>query len=273
MQTSSSPDQTALVEKSLAECLMIQWRVLHALMLRELITRFGSDNLVVVWLVGEPMIFTLGVATLWSAGGLAHGGTGIPIVAFAITGYSSVLMWRNAASQCSAGIASNKSLLFHRSVLLIDVLVTRIALEIAGATMSFIVLSSIVTYLGLMRPPDDILLVVEGWLMLAWFGASLALLVGGGTSLTDTVHRVWQPTAYLLFPLSGAAFMVEWMPPRLQSLILYLPMVHGVELLRQGYFGNVVRTHYDVGYMAACCLVLSLLGLYVVREASKRIEF
>jgi capsular polysaccharide transport system permease protein len=54
---------------------------------------------------------------------------------------------------------------------------------------------------------------------------------------------------------------------------LVLPMVHGVELLRHGFFGNAVRTHYDIGYMATCCLILSLCGLYVVREASRRIEF
>ena len=114
--------------------LAIQTRVLHALMMRELITRYGRDNLGVLWLVGEPMIFTLGVTTLWTLAGLAHGGTGIPIVAFAVTGYSSVLMWRNATSQCSAGIEQNKPLLFHRGVLIIDVFLTRIALEIIGAS-------------------------------------------------------------------------------------------------------------------------------------------
>jgi len=66
---------------------------------------------------------------------------------------------------------------------------------------------------------------------------------------------------------------VEWLPEKLQDAVLVLPMVHGVELLRHGYFGNVVRTHYDIGYMATCCLVLSLCGLYAVREASRRVEF
>jgi capsular polysaccharide transport system permease protein len=50
-------------------------------------------------------------------------------------------------------------------------------------------------------------------------------------------------------------------------------MVHGAEMLREGFFGNVVPTHYDVGYMALCCLSLSLAGLYVVRQANRRIEF
>jgi capsular polysaccharide transport system permease protein len=262
-------DNTLSFFRSLA----IQWRVLHALLMRELITRFGRDNLGVLWLVGEPMIFTLGVTTLWSAAGLAHGGTGIPIVAFAVTGYSSVLMWRNATSQCSSGIEQNKSLLFHRSVLVIDVFLTRIALEVVGATGSFIVLAIFFTFIGWMPVPDNLMLVLGGWLMLAWFGASLALLVGGGCAFSSLVHRLWHPTAYLLFPMSGAAFMVEWLPTKLQTIVLYLPMVHGVELLRHGYFGNVVQTHYDVGYMAECCLILSLCAYYLVREASRRVEF
>jgi capsular polysaccharide transport system permease protein len=258
---------------SFFQSLTIQGRVLHALMMRELITRFGRDNLGVLWLVGEPMIFTLGVATLWSAAGLGHGGTGIPIVAFAVTGYSSVLMWRNAATQCIAGIDQNKPLLFHRSVLIIDVFLTRIALEIIGATSSFIILSLFFIFVGWMPVPDNLLVVLSGWFMLAWLGASLALLVGAGTAFSHLVYRLWHPMSYLLFPMSGAAFMVEWLPKRLQDAVLYLPMVHGIELMRHGYFGNVVRTHYDMRYMAECCLVLTLCGLYVVREASRRVEF
>jgi capsular polysaccharide transport system permease protein len=257
---------------SFFQSLAIQYRVLHALMMRELITRYGRDNLGVLWLVGEPMIFTLGVATLWSLAKL-HSGAGIPIVAFAVTGYSSVLMWRNATSQCSGGIEANKPLLFHRSVLIIDVFLTRIALEIVGASSSFIVLASFFTFIGWMPAPDDLSLVLAGWFMLAWFGASLALLVGAGTAFSPLVHRLWHPIAYLLFPMSGAAFMVEWLPKQLQGLVLYLPMVHGVELLRHGYFGSAVRTHYDIGYMAECCLLLTLCGMYVVREASRRVEF
>src|SRR6202789_4137447 len=127
-------------ELSFFQSLLIQGRVLHALMMRELITRYGRDNLGVLWLVGEPMVFTLGVATLWSAAGLHHGSP-IPIVAFAVSGYSSVLMWRNSASRAGSAIAQNKPLLFHRNVQVIDVLLARTMLEIGGATASFIVLS------------------------------------------------------------------------------------------------------------------------------------
>jgi capsular polysaccharide transport system permease protein len=258
--------------KPLLHSLTLQGRVLHALLLREVITRFGRENLGVLWLVAEPMMFTLGVATLWSTAGL-HRDLPFPVVAFAVTGYSSVLMWRNSALRSGSALEQNRQLLFHRNVRVVDVLLMRILLEIGGATCSFIVLSFVFIFVGGMPMPTDFLEVVFGWLMLAWFGASLALLIGGGTAFSEIVERLWHPAAYLLFPVSGAAFMVDWLPTRLQNIVLVLPMVHGVEILREGYFGNAVRTHYDIGYMATVNLVLFLSGLYVVRQAGRHVEF
>lgn len=256
---------------SLLRSVGIELRVLHALLMREVITRFGRKNLGVLWLVGEPMLFTVGVATLWTISGMHHSSS-MPIVAFAVTGYSSVLMWRNSASRCSAAVEQNKPLLFHRNVQIIDVLLTRTILEIGGATCSFIVLSLFFMFIGWMPQPEDPLEVIGGWLMLAWFGASLAILIGAAVSFSEIVDRLWHPAAYLLFPLSGAAFMVDWMPTNLRPYVLLLPMVHGTEIIREGWFGGVVRTHYDIGYMATCCLVLTLAALWVQWQARLRVE-
>jgi ABC-type polysaccharide/polyol phosphate export permease len=246
-------------------------RVLRALLLREIITRFGRHNLGVLWLVVEPMLFTLGVMGLWILIGL-HRGSGIPITAFAITGYSSVLLWRNCATRSGMAIQQNFNLLYHRNVRVLDVLLTRILIEVAGASASFAILSLTFLSLGLIPPPEDLLQVLAAWLMLAWFGAALALVIGAGTAYSEAVERLWHPAAYLLFPLSGAAFMVEWLPRGFQDLVLYLPMVHGVEMLRNGYFGNVVRTHYDVAYMALVCLLLTWFGLFLAQDAGRRVE-
>ncbi len=261
----------AVGKSSFAESLAIQRNVIWALLMREVITRFGRENVGVLWLVAEPMMFTLGVTALWAAAGMNHG-SGIPIVAFAITGYSSVLMWRNTVSRCNSGIQSNLGLLYHRNVKVIDVFITRIILEEAGATASFLVLCAFFIGIGWISPPQDALLVVAGWLMLAWFGAALGLTVGAAAAYSDLVEKLWHPTAYLLFPLSGAGFMVEWLPPAAQEVVLLLPMVHGVELLRDGYFGSAVHTHYDVSYMASVNLVLTLTGLFLVRDAGLRVE-
>jgi ABC-type polysaccharide/polyol phosphate export permease len=54
-------------------------------------------------------------------------------------------------------------------------------------------------------------------------------------------------------------------------VVLLLPMVHGVELLREGYFGSNFRAHYDIGYMALVCTVLTLLGLAKTRRISRTV--
>lgn len=255
---------------SFLQSFAIQRRVIRALLLRELITRFGRENLGVLWLVGEPMIFTLGVAALWTATG-AHHGSDLPIVAFAITGYSSVLIWRNTVGRCAGGIRDNSSLLYHRNVRVIDVYATRILLEVCGATASLAVLTLIFLATDSVHPLVDPLTVVGAWIMLAWFGAALATFIGSAAAFTPLIDRIWHPLSYLLFPLSGAAYMVDWLPPAGQEVVLLLPMVHGVELLREGFFGHVVRTHHDLGYMATCNLVLTLAGLFLLRGAARRV--
>lgn len=256
---------------SLLSSLRVQWRIIRALMMREVITRYGRENLGVLWLIAEPAMFTLGVSALWTAAGMSHGSS-MPIVAFAITGYSSVLMWRNTASKCNSAIHQNFNLLYHRNVQVIDVIVTRIILELAGTTASFTILCLFFISVGVIEPPVDLLQVIGGWLMLAWFGAALGMTLGAATAYSELVDRIWHPTSYLLFPLSGAAFMVEWLPQRAQEVVLLLPMVHGVEMVREGYFGDTVRTHFDASYMALICLILTLVGLLLVRDAGRRVE-
>ena len=251
--------------------LRLQLRVLGALLMREIITRYGRDNLGFLWLFVEPMMFTLGVTALWTAAGLSHGSS-LPIVAFALTGYSSVLLWRNMPSRCAMAIPSNAGLLYHNNVRVIDLFIVRVVLEFAGATTSFTVLAILFTSLGMMEAPVDILGVLLGWIFLSWFGAALAMIIGALSARNDVVERLWHPAAYLLFPLSGAAFMVEWLPPKFQQVVLLLPMVHGAEILREGYFGTAVRTHYSVNFIFVVCMLMTLVALILVHDAGRRVE-
>jgi capsular polysaccharide transport system permease protein len=258
-------------ETALRRALQVQFRVIHALMLREVITRFGRRNLGVLWLMGEPMMFTAAVAALWWASGMSHGSS-LPIVAFAVTGYSSVLMWRNTVGRCTGAVQQNLNLLFHRHVKVLDIFASRIVLECMGAVASFTILTLLLLMAEMMQPPQDLLKVMAGLALLAWFSAGLALLVGAMATLSEIVDRIWHPLAYVMLPVSGSVFMVDWLPPAGREIVLLLPMVHCLELLREGYFGHVVRTWYDIPYVIGFCMVLSLLGLAAVWLASRRTE-
>ena len=264
MATAGSPYD----QQSLARSWAVQRRVIGALLLREILTRYGRHNIGFLWLFVEPMLFTLGVTALWTVVGASHGSS-LPIVAFALTGYSSVLLWRNMPARCIAAIEPNLSLLYHRNVKIIDIYYARLALEVMGATISFVVLAAFFISIEWLKPPEDVLKLVAGWAMLSWFGAALAIFVGSLAYDNEMVDKIWQPSSYLLFPLSGAAFLVDALPKAAQQFVLYLPMVHGVELLREGYFGSVITAHYDVGYLASWSAILTLLGLIRVRALGK----
>lgn len=248
----------------------VEWRVVHALLMREVLTRFGRHNIGFLWLFVEPMLFTLGVTALWTIAQQVHGSS-LPIAAFALTGYSAVLLWRNMPSRTIGAVEPNLALMYHRNVKVMDIFLARLILEAAGATISFVVLSVVFIAMGLIEPPEDVLTVAVGWFMLAWFGFSLAVFLGALSEEYEIIEKLWHPSAYLLFPLSGAAFLVEALPPAAQQAVLYLPMVHGVEYVREGYFGSQFNAHYDLQYMALCNIVLLLLGMAQLRKISRTV--
>jgi len=265
---SAVPDSAG--RPSLGRSWNIQCRVIWALLLREILTRYGRHNIGFLWLFVEPMLFTLGVTAIWTALKTVHGSQ-LPIVAFALSGYSTVLLWRNMPSRCVGALQPNLSLLYHRNVRVLDIFVARLLLEGAGATISFVALSFFFIGIGWLDPPENVLQVAGGWLMVAWFGMSLGVLLGAWSEESEMVDKLWHPTAYLLFPLSGAGFLVDALPQRAQELILLLPMIHGVEYIREGYFGSRIVAHYDMGYMALWNLGLTWVALALTRKISRSV--
>lgn len=255
----------------LLESFKIQLRVVGALLLRELLTRYGRHNIGFLWLFIEPMLFTLGITLFWYFRGGGLIGAMLPVVPFAITGYSTVLLWRNAATRCSKAIEPNLTLLYHRNVAIIDLFAARILLEIAGATVSFSILLSAAYMLGLAKSPVNLLVMLAGWLLMCWFAAALGFIVGAFSERSELFQRVWHTLTYLMFPLSGALFMVAWLPANFREVVLWIPMVHITELLRDGYFGDTVRTYYNVGYILTVNLVLLLVGLLMIRRSKNLI--
>jgi ABC-2 type transport system permease protein/capsular polysaccharide transport system permease protein len=248
----------------------VQRRVLAFLFMRELLTRYGRHNIGFLWLFFEPMIFTLGVTALWTATKAVHG-SDLPIVGFALTGYSSVLLWRNMPGRCIGAVYNNLSLLYHHNIKVLDIFLARLMLEFGGATISFSVLSVVFISLGWLDPPKDILEVIGGWFIIAWFGVALAIWLGAMSHDNELIDKIWHPASYLIFPLSGAAFMVDALPKLAQQVVLYIPMVHGVEMVREGYFGSHVHAHYDLGYVIPFCLIVSVMAMIEVRKLANRV--
>lgn len=257
---------------SLSRAVVIQARVIFALIMREIITRYGRHNIGFAWLFAEPMLFTMGVMGLWTLLHDVSSGHSVNVMAFAITSYSTVLVWRNTIGRCTLAVEPNASLLFHRNVQVIDLFLARIVLEIAGITLSMVVLISLFVATGLIAPPADMLTMAAGWGLLAWYSAAMGLLIGGICEYSEMVERLWHPIAYFQLPVSGAFVMASWLPPRVRDIVMIFPVPNCVELFRYGYFGASIKPYYDIEYVVIVCAFLTWMGLAVIRDISSKVE-
>lgn len=243
----------------------VNQRVISALLIREMLTRYGRNNIGFLWLFVEPALFIL-VVTLIR--GFIRGAFGpdLPVIAFALTGYSALLLWRNAVSRSIGAVKSNTALLFHRQVTIIDIFTARILLELIAITATVAGLTIALWAFGWIEPPEDVLQFLYGWALLAWFSVGLALTVGGLSEKAEVVGRLWHPFSYILMVNSGAFFILEFFPPALRELMLWVPMLSATEYMRDAWFGSVFTAYYDLDYLILCSIVLTITGLSLVRQ-------
>lgn len=252
--------------------LAIQLRCLDALMVRNLMIRYGRGNIGFMWVLLDPMILTVGVMFIWS---LLKGNTehGINIVGFVISGYMPLTLWRHITNAGLFALNRNSSVFYHRQVSAIDALAATFVLEFAGCTAAFVIVVSTTLTLGFMEPFADTGAVVLGWMMMASLSVGTALLICALTEFHEFMERFIQPFQYLMLPISGVFFMVDWLPVYAQEFAWYSPLVHCYEMIRHGFFGDSVTTTSEPLYVFSFALVEIVLGLWLVDRARATTSF
>ena len=245
--------------------------ILGALIMREMATRFGRQGLGFLWLVGEPLIFCFGVIILWSLTKPPFE-NGIKVGPFVMTGYMCLIVVRHMISQLTTAVQANKGLLYHRQIQPTHILLSRIILEFGGNTMALAIVYIALLVLGQVDLPHNYLLVYSGWVIFTLNGIGVALILTGLMMFFEIFERLTNLIGYLMIPLSGAFFMVGWLPESARETYLLVPLVHGVEMLRAGVFGDSVKTYYDWFYPAAFGSCMTIIGLLMISAAKDRVD-
>jgi len=246
--------------------LSVMRRVIGALLLREMLTRYGRNNIGFLWLFVEPTIFVAIVVIVRSFVKSVGVTLSIPVVAFALTGWISMLLWRNMASRCIGAHKSNMSLLYHQPVTMLDVYIARVTLEFLSITTALVVLGVLFYLAGLSPAPENMLQVFCAWMLFAWFGIALGWTIGGLSEKSTLVVIIWRPMSFVLMICSGIFYLADSLPHNIREVALWLPMLHALEFLREGWFGSLFQAHYDLFYLIICNLVLTFSGLVLVRQ-------
>ncbi len=248
----------------------IQGRTIRALLVRDLMMRYGRDNIGFVWVILEPMILTVGVMMIWSL--MGHTKQGFKVVEIVLTGYMPLTLWRHLTGPVVNMFRGSVSMLFHRRISLLDLVVARQCLEIVGTSAALLVVYFTLGAIDLIQPVERLDLFLLGWLMMAWIGVAFGALLATISERYEVAERFVQPLQYLNIPISGAFFFVDWLPTWAQHLILLHPLVHCYEVFRAGYFGAAIVSYYSIPYFLAWAFALSFLGLVSLQRIRSHVR-
>ncbi|BAK65688.1 MULTISPECIES: ABC transporter permease [Sphingobium] len=245
-----------------------QVRVIHALMIRELHTRFGRENIGFLWIMVEPLLFAILVAIVWRfiKGPEEHG---VSIVAFVISGYIPITLFRHGVSRSTSVFTANSSLLYHRQIKILDFILVRFAIEVLGGMMAYLFIALILIPLQQFPIPADIGLFIAGWFTYAIFCFSLCLVIGPLSEMSEVVEKFVPVTTYIMIPISGLFTMASWVPPPLRDYLLYSPFVNAMEMMRKGLWGDQVTAYYSIWNPIGCSMVAAAIGLALCRRVRR----
>lgn len=249
----------------------VQLRVIHALMIRELTTRFGRENIGFLWIMVEPLLFAGLVGAIWrlSKGPEEHG---MSIVAFVVSGYIPITLFRHGVSRSVAVLTVNSSLLYHRQIKIIDFIIVRFVIELLGSMMAYTFIASVMVAFHEFPIPDDIGLFLSGWLLYALFSFSLCLVIAPLSEISEVLEKFIPVTTYIMIPFSGLFYMVSWMHPQIREYILWSPFVNGMEMMRKGIWGDQITAYYNAWNPIACSIVTAVIGLALCRRVRRTLS-
>ena len=257
--------------KTVLELFDQQIRIVVALMIREIFTRFGRKNIGFMWMLLEPTMFAFAVVAMWGMIG-NHTRGGIQLAPFLLTGYMPLTLYRHMVGMLMRSMQSNAPLLYHRQITVLSIYMSRVMVEFLGASAAFVFCLTVTYIAGFAEPPAEFGTMVGGWFLYAWFSASLGMLMGGLSERSELVDKIWTPLSYISIPISGTFFMLNWVPDKYRDLLTWVPQINGVEMIRGGYYGISVTTYFDPLYLAYCNAILLTAALWAVLTAREHVE-
>jgi capsular polysaccharide transport system permease protein len=246
----------------------VQRRVVGALLIREIYSRFGREGLGFAWIVLEPLVFAIPVLFTWRAIRNPHE-HGLSLMPFLWSGYLPILLFRHLGGRVLLFVRQNAALLYHRRVTIFDVFLGRALLEIGGNVTAVLVSFAVFYCIGAMEVPKDLPMFYIGYFLMIWWCVAVAMIVGGLSERSEWAEKIWQPYSYLYLMFSGFFYLADWLPSGVRNIALYQPYTQAYEIIRAGIFGTTIRTYGDPLYTAFVLAILTVFGLWLLREARK----
>lgn len=240
-------------------------RSISALILREMATRYGNSPGGYIWAILDPLgaivILSFGFSLLLRSPSL-----GTSFILFFAAGYLPLNLYQTSSGVVATAISFSRPLLKFPSVSWMDALLARYILNaLTGLLVCYLLIAGILFAIDYRSPLD------YGPLIRA-LGLALTLGFGIGTlncvliGLYPVWGHIWNILTRPLFIVSGVFFIYEDLGQAAKAILWYNPLFHITGLMRSGVFTTYNPTYINELYVLGISLILSLLGLILMRR-------
>jgi capsular polysaccharide transport system permease protein len=236
-------------------------RVLAALVIREMITRYGRSWGGYIWAVLEP-IGIIVILSLAFSQIVRVPAIGSSFVLFYATGYVPFHFFLETALNTGLSVSVNKALLQLPMVTALDVLLSRFLLSLLT-----LILVACVIFGGMLLVIDDQVALAFDHLLSA---AAAAVMLGLGVGAVNAVafeffppwRQIWGIVSRPLFLISGIFFTFDELPRTIREILWWNPLIHVVGEARKGFYPT-----YDGDYVLILFPLLLGAVLFAVGAA------
>jgi capsular polysaccharide transport system permease protein len=240
-------------------------RVLFALIVREMGTRFGRSWGGYLWAIAEPLggIVLLTIAFSFA---FRKPPLGNNFALFYATGIIPFLLFSNVSNSVAQAIASNRGLLTYPVVRPLDAVLAKFLTSfLTLLVVGLLLYAGIIGYYALpvsLNPAA----VFNGFLLMGLLGLGIGTLNCVLIGFWPTWRNIWNVLTKPLFIISGMFYTFESLPPQAQAVLWYNPLLHAVGLMRSGFYGGYDAYYVSPGYVLTIAGTSFLLGAYLLRR-------
>ncbi len=249
--------------------ILVQLRVVGALVLREVRATFGKSKLGYLWEILTPTI-SVGFLTLIFSGIGRKAPFGDSVALFFATGVLTLQFFKKTSSSLMNTFKANKSLLTHVIIKEIDTIIARLILIAATHILIMTIFYSGLMMLDLAKPPCYPEEMIYSFFSVMLFGLGFGTVNSVIISFWDSWSKVENILTRPLFFLSGIFYIPSNLPPEVIRILKWNPILHSIEWMRRGYYANYKSDILDIPYVIGLGVGLTFLGLLGERIYRKK---
>lgn len=242
-------------------------RVLAALMLRDMRSRFGGNYWGYLAQVLWPCAH-LGILV----GIMAFRGIKAPItdsaMLFIATGALPALAFQYVSREVMKGYLVHKPLTYFPQVKKFDTVIARCIVEIVSSFMGLVLVCVVLLCFGVDPIPLDIFTSATGYLAAIGLGIGVGMINVGVCSVFPAWVLGYMLVTLILYLTSGVYFLACFMPSEIYEYMKWNPVTQLIEWVRLGYDPNLpvqIDYLYIYGWVFGSLTIGLLMERYVVR--------